>query len=195
MRLRRPLDRFWPSESRTRNGAVILAPHQVEQVRKLVMEYEKGPRRHGGVNKKYVGKNVDVILRDAGIPCDPSKRLALCEVDGDHPFLWTELMMPVLPLVRVRNADEGIDFAVEVEHGYRHTASMHSRNIDKLSKMARAMDCSIFVKNGPNVSGLGWNGEGPTSFTIASPTGEGMTTARSFTRLRRCTLKDRFRIV
>jgi acyl-CoA reductase-like NAD-dependent aldehyde dehydrogenase len=178
-----------------RSGAVVLQPHQVEQVRKLVMEYEKGPRKHGGVNKKYVGKNVDVILRDAGIPCDPSKRIALCEVDVDHPFLWTEMMMPVLPLVRVRNVDEGIDLAVEVEHGYRHTASMHSRNIDKLSKMARRMDCSIFVKNGPNASGLGWNGEGPTSFTIASPTGEGMTTARSFTRLRRCTLKDRFRIV
>jgi acyl-CoA reductase-like NAD-dependent aldehyde dehydrogenase len=178
-----------------RSGAIVLAPHQTEQLRKLVMEYEKGPRRHGGVNKKYVGKNVDVILRDAGIPCDASKRLALCEVDGDHPFLWTELMMPVLPLVRVRTADEGIDLAVEVEHGYRHTASMHSRNIDKLSRMARACDCSIFVKNGPNASGLGWNGEGPTSFTIASPTGEGMTTARSFTRLRRCTLVDRFRIV
>lgn len=182
-------------ELMSHSGAVVLQPHQTEMVRKLVMEYEKGPRKHGGVNKKYVGKNVDVILRDAGIPCDPSKRLALCEVDGDHPFLWTELMMPVLPLVRVRNADEGIDFAVEVEHGYRHTASMHSRNIDMLSKMARAMDCSIFVKNGPHAAGLGWNGEGPTSFTIASPTGEGMTTARSFTRLRRCTLKDRFRIV
>ncbi len=176
-------------------GAVVLAPHQVEQVRRLVLEYEKGPRRHAGVNKKYVGRDVDVILRDAGIPCDPAKRLALCEVDGDHPFLWTEMMMPVLPLVRVRNVDEGIDFALEVEHGYRHTASMHSRNIDKLSKMARACDCSIFVKNGPNAAGLGWNGEGPTSFTIASPTGEGMTTARSFTRLRRCTLVDRFRIV
>jgi len=182
-------------ELMARSGAIVLQPHQTEQLRKLVMEYEKGPRRHGGINKKYVGKNADVILRDAGIPCDSSKRLALCEVDGDHPFLWTELMMPILPLVRVRSADEGIDFAVEVEHGYRHTASMHSRNIDKLSKMARACDCSIFVKNGPNASGLGWNGEGPTSFTIASPTGEGMTTARSFTRLRRCSLVDRFRIV
>ena len=176
-------------------GAVILQPHQTEVLRKLVMEYEKGPRKHGGVNKKYVGKDVQVILRDAGIPCGSDKRLAVCEVDGDHPFLWTELMMPVLPLVRVRHVDEAIDFAVEVEHGYRHTASMHSRNIDKLSKMARACDCSIFVKNGPNAAGLGWNGEGPTSFTIASPTGEGMTTARSFTRLRRCTLVDRFRIV
>ena len=182
-------------ELMSRSGAIVLAPHQTEQLRKLVLEYEKGPRKHGGVNKKYVGKNVDVILRDAGIPCDPSKRLALCEVDADHPFLWTEMMMPVLPLVRVRTVDDGIDFAVEVEHGYRHTASMHSRNIDKLSKMARVMDCSIFVKNGPHAAGLGWHGEGPTSFTIASPTGEGMTTARSFTRMRRCTLKDRFRIV
>jgi len=182
-------------ELMSRAGAIVLQPHQTEQLRKLVMEYEKGPRKHGGVNKKYVGKNVDVILRDAGIPCDAGKRLALCEVDGDHPFLWTELMMPILPLARVRSVDEAIDLALEVEHGYRHTASMHSRNIDKLSKMARLCDCSIFVKNGPNASGLGWNGEGPTSFTIASPTGEGMTTARSFTRLRRCTLKDRFRIV
>jgi propionaldehyde dehydrogenase len=182
-------------EIMSRAGAVVLAPHQTEQLRKMVLEYEKGPRKHGGVNKKYVGKNVDVILRDAGIPCDPSKRIALCEVDADHPFLWTEMMMPVLPLVRVRTVDDGIDFAVEVEHGYRHTASMHSRNIDKLSKMARVMDCSIFVKNGPHAAGLGWHGEGPTSFTIASPTGEGMTTARSFTRMRRCTLKDRFRIV
>ncbi len=182
-------------ENLAAHGAVVLQAHQVEKLRKMILEYEKGPRRHAGVNKKYVGKDIEVILRDAGIPCGPDKRLAICEVDADHPFLWTELMMPVLPLVRLRNVDEAIDFAVAVEHGYRHTASMHSRNIDKLSRMARACDASIFVKNGPNASGLGWNGEGPTSFTIASPTGEGMTTARSFTRIRRCTLVDRFRIV
>jgi acyl-CoA reductase-like NAD-dependent aldehyde dehydrogenase len=105
------------------------------------------------------------------------------------------MMMPVLAMTRIKTCDEAIDFAVEVEHGYRHTASMHSRNIDKLSKMARACDASIFVKNGPNFAGLGYGGEGPTSFTIASPSGEGMTTARSFTRIRRCTLVDHFRIV
>src|SRR4030095_5914294 len=104
-------------------------------------------------------------------------------------------MMPVLPMVRVRSADEAIDLALLVEHRFRHTASMHSRNIDKLSKMARLCDCSIYVKNGPNFAGLGMGGEGPTSFTIASPTGEGMTTARSFTRIRRCTMVDHFRIV
>ena len=182
-------------EHMARSGAIVLAAHQTEQVKKLILESDRGPRRHGVINRKYVGKDAAVILRDAGIACPPEKRLALCEVDADHAFLWTELMMPVLPLVRMRHVDEAIDFAIEVEHGYRHTASMHSRNIDKLHRMARACDCSIFVKNGPNACGLGWNGEGPTSFTIASPTGEGMTTARSFTRIRRCTLVDRFRIV
>jgi len=182
-------------ENMSRSGAIVLGAHQTEQLKKLIIETDKGPRKHGYINRKYVGKDVAVILRDAGIACPPDKRLALCEVDADHTFLWTELMMPVLPLVRVRHVDEAIDFAVEVEWGYRHTASMHSRNIDKLHAMARACDCSIFVKNGPNAAGLGWNGEGPTSFTIASPTGEGMTTAKSFTRIRRCTLVDRFRIV
>jgi acyl-CoA reductase-like NAD-dependent aldehyde dehydrogenase len=182
-------------ENMSRSGAIVLGAHQIEQLKKLIIETDKGPRKHAAINRKYVGKDAAVILRDAGIACPPDKRLALCEVDADHAFFWTELMMPVLPLVRVRHVDEAIALAVEVEHGYRHTASMHSRNIDKLHDMARACDCSIFVKNGPNAAGLGWNGEGPTSFTIASPTGEGMTTAKSFTRVRRCTLVDRFRIV
>ena len=85
--------------------------------------------------------------------------------------------------------------AVQVEHGFGHTALMFSRNIDKLSEMARRINTSIFVKNGPSFAGLGMGGEGYSSFTIASPTGEGMTTARSFTRFRRCTLIDAFRIV
>jgi aldehyde dehydrogenase len=182
-------------EAFARSGAIVLPPHQTEVLRKLVLESERGPRKYAIINRKFVGKDIAVILREAGIPCDPTKRMALCEVDADHPFVWTEMMMPIMPLVRVRNVDEAIDYALLVEHGFRHTASMHSRNIDKLSKMARMCDCSIFVKNGPNYAGLGYGGEGPTSFTIASPTGEGMTTARSFTRLRRCTLVDAFRIV
>ena len=182
-------------EAFARTSAIVLQPHQTERLRSLLFEKENGPRKHAVINRKYVGKSVDVILREAGIPCDPSKRLAVCEVDNDHPFIWTEMMMPVIGLTRVRTVDDAIDYALEVEHGFRHTASMHSRNIDKLSRMARLCDCSIFVKNGPNVAGLGYGGEGPTSFTIASPTGEGMTTARSFTRIRRCTLVDHFRII
>jgi aldehyde dehydrogenase len=182
-------------EALARAGAIVLPPHHTEKLRALLLTRERGPREHADIDRRWVGKDAHVILREAGIPCDPSKRLAVCEVDADHPFLWTEMMMPVIGLTRVRTVDDAIDFALQVEQGNRHTASMHSRNIDKLSRMARECDCSIFVKNGPNAAGLGYGGEGPSSFTIASPTGEGMTTARSFTRLRRCTLVDAFRIV
>ena len=103
--------------------------------------------------------------------------------------------MPVMPLVRVIDVDAAIDLAVECEHGFRHTAVMHSLNIAKLSKMAKTMNCSIFIKNGPSYAGLGHGGAGFTSFTIASPTGEGVTRARTFTRERRCTLVDYFRII
>jgi len=51
------------------------------------------------------------------------------------------------------------------------------------------------VKNASNLAGLGLGGEGYTSFTIASPTGEGLTTVLNFTRERRCTLKEHFRFV
>jgi len=95
----------------------------------------------------------------------------------------------------MQNVDEAIEFAVRVEHGFRHTASIHSKDIVKLSTMAKMMNCSLFVKNGPNYAGLGEGGSGYASFTIASPTGEGMTRARTFTRERRCTLVDYFRII
>jgi acyl-CoA reductase-like NAD-dependent aldehyde dehydrogenase len=104
-------------------------------------------------------------------------------------------MMPIMPLVRVRDAEEAIRLAKSSEHGFRHTAVMHSKHLDHLDRMARVMDCSLFVKNGPSYTGLGFGGEGFCSFTIASPTGEGVTNPISFSRLRRCILKDSFRIV
>jgi acyl-CoA reductase-like NAD-dependent aldehyde dehydrogenase len=100
-----------------------------------------------------------------------------------------------MPLARVRTADEAIDLAIKAEHGFGHTASMFSKHLDHLDRMAREINCSIFVKNGPTLAGLGYGGEGYTSFSIASPTGEGLTGPRSFTRERRCTLVDHFRIV
>jgi acyl-CoA reductase-like NAD-dependent aldehyde dehydrogenase len=142
-----------------------------------------------------IGKNAAVILSKIGISIDAKVRLAIMEVAQDHPLVWTEQMMPILPLVRVRNADEGIDLAKRVESGNYHTAVMHSRNIDNLSRMAREVNTTIFVKNGPAYAGLGFGGEGFTSFSIASPTGEGLTNPRSFSRERRCVLVDHFRIV
>jgi propionaldehyde dehydrogenase len=104
-------------------------------------------------------------------------------------------MMPVLPIVRVENVSEAIRLGVEVEQGNRHTAVMHSNHIDHMTTFAREVETTIFVKNGPSYAGIGLGGEGHTAFTIAGPTGEGLTSARTFTRVRRCTLVDAFRII
>jgi acyl-CoA reductase-like NAD-dependent aldehyde dehydrogenase len=121
--------------------------------------------------------------------------LIVAEVEEDHPLVWTEQLMPVLPIVRVPDVNHAIDVAIEAEAGCYHTAVMHSKNLDNLHKMAVKCDCTIFVKNGRSQAGLGLGGEGCTSFTIASPTGEGMTGPSAFSRWRRCVLVDHFRIV
>lgn len=182
-------------EELKKNGAFELNEKQIEQVTRLVIAEPGGPGREGAAEKKYVGKNADFIAKEIGLPVPPQTRLLLCEVGREHPLVWTEQLMPVMPLVRVKDVDEAIDLAVECEHGFRHTAIMHSLNIAKLSKMAKATNCSIFIKNGPSYAGLGFGGAGFASFTIASPTGEGVTRARTFTRERRCTLVDYFRII
>jgi propionaldehyde dehydrogenase len=178
-----------------KNGAYLLSPEQVRQVTELVITDPGRPGHEGSPNKKFVGKNASFIATAMGLNVPESTRLLLCEVDVNHPLVWTEQLMPVMPLVRVPNVDDAIDLAVRCEHGFRHTATMHSLNIAKLSKMAKAMNCSLFVKNGPSYAGLGKGGAGFTSFTIASPTGEGLTRAKTFTRERRCTLVDYFRII
>ena len=177
------------------NGAYELNKEQVAALTKIVIAEPGGPGREGVPNKNFVGKNASCIAREIGLDLPDSVRMLLCEVDKDHPLVWTEQLMPVMPLVRVTNVDEAILLAQRCEHGFRHTAIMHSMNIEKLSKMAKLMNCSIFIKNGPCYAGLGAGGAGFTSFTIASPTGEGLTRARTFTRERRCTLVDSFRIV
>jgi propionaldehyde dehydrogenase len=182
-------------EEMKKNGAYELNAEQIKQITALVISDPGKPGHEGAANKKYVGKNADFIAKDIGLTVPSSTRLLLCEVDKDHPLVWTEQLMPVMPLVRVKDVDTAIDLAVEVEHGFRHTAIMHSLNIDKLSKMAKVMNCSIFIKNGPSYAGLGFGGAGFASFTIASPTGEGVTKASTFTRERRCTLVDHFRII
>src|SRR5690606_29947659 len=122
-------------------------------------------------------------------------RLLFVETEPEHPFAVTELMMPIIPVIRAAHANEAIDLAVKLEDGCRHTAAMHSKNLDNLDRMANAINTSIFVKNGPCLAGLGFGGEGWTSMTISTPTGEGVTCAATFVRTRRCTMVDSFRIV
>ncbi len=176
-------------------GGYIIPKSKLEELERVMFKKMAGPRGHATINRDLIGKNANFILGKMGITLPDSIRSGVIEVPEDHPMLWTEQMMPIMPVCRVPNADHAIDIAVQMEGGCRHTATMHSKNIDNLSRMARLIDCSIFVKNGRSQAGLGYGGEGPTSFTIASPTGEGMTTPFSFTRLRRCVLVDHFRIV
>jgi acyl-CoA reductase-like NAD-dependent aldehyde dehydrogenase len=173
----------------TRRGCLLLDARQVRDLERVVLEGDS-------TNKKFVGKNASVIAEQIGLRGHgPDLRLLLCDVAEEHPFVQHELLMPVIGLVRVRDAAEAIAAALRVEHGFHHTAVMHSTNIDNMAAMARVCNCSIFVKNDCNLAGLGLGGEGYTSFTIASPTGEGLTTAIHFTRERRCTLKEAFRFV
>jgi acyl-CoA reductase-like NAD-dependent aldehyde dehydrogenase len=169
-------------------GAYELRGPEIAVVEKLVVD-------GWHPNKDFVGKDASHILRAAGISFTGDPRLIFADVPFEHPFIQAELLMPVIGFTRAKDVHEAIQLALKAEHGFRHTASMYSKNIDNLHEMARAADCSIFIKNGPNFNGLGFEGPGSTSFTIASPTGEGMTNASHFTRRRRCVLKDHFRIV
>lgn len=177
------------------NGAVVLTKPQVTAIEKVIFEEMRGPRKPGVTNKKWVGKNANVILEQIGMRVPDTVRLAVLDVPVDHPLIWTEQLMPVLPVARVASADEAIDLAIAAEHRFGHSAAMHSMHLGNLSRMAREINVSIFVKNGPIYSGLGEGGEGYSSFSIASPTGEGLTDPRAFSRERRCVLKDHFRIV
>jgi acyl-CoA reductase-like NAD-dependent aldehyde dehydrogenase len=179
----------------SQRGAVKITPWQLERLMKVILAEDHGPGKHGVVNKDLVGKSPKQILGEIGMSVDEGVRLAVVETDAQHQLVWTEQLMPIIPLVRVRNAHEAIDLAKAVEQGMGHTAVMHSKNLDILSRMSREINTSIFVKNGPSLAGLGFGGEGFTSFSIASPTGEGLTSARDFTRVRRCVLVDAFRIV
>jgi acyl-CoA reductase-like NAD-dependent aldehyde dehydrogenase len=178
----------------TESGAVLIGRKWLHALERLLFVSQKGPREEAAINRDLIGKNASVILEKVGLHVPPSTRLGIVEVDENHPLLWTEQMMPILPVCRVPNADFAIDLAVQVEGGNRHTAVMHSKNLDNLSRMAKRCDCSIFVKNGRSQAGLGLDAEGYCSFTIASPTGEGLTSPRSFSRWRRCVLVDHFRI-
>ncbi len=173
----------------TQHGAWLMTdPAQIQALWELVSNDKGGP------DVNFVGKSAAYILEKAGLPVPDGVKVILMETPGDHPFVREEMMMPILPVVRARNVDEAIDMARVFENGNRHTAMMHSTNVEKLTKMAKLLQTTIFVKNAPSYAGIGVGGEGFTTFTIAGPTGEGLTSARSFCRKRRCVMSDALHI-
>ena len=182
-----------------KNGAYMLTAEQTAKLVDTVLVWAK-PKKEGQepkqvINKDWVGRDAKKILEAIGITPKEDTRCIICETEFSHPFVQVELMMPILPIVRCDSFDDCVEMAVKAEHGNRHTAHLHSKNVDHMTQYAKAIETTIFVKNAPSYAGIGFNAEGWTTFTIAGPTGEGITSPRSFTRLRRCVLSDALYII
>lgn len=175
-----------------KNGAYRISGDDIDKVVNTVLIKKDD---HYVINRKYVGKDASVILRDSGVSFTGNPRLIIAEVDKYHPFIMVEMLMPVLGIARVYSFEEAVEEACRAEQNCRHSAMIHSTNVHNMSIAARRLNTTIFVKNAPSYSGLGFGGEGFPTLTIATPTGEGLTSARSFTRQRRCVLYGDFRII
>jgi aldehyde dehydrogenase len=180
-----------------KQGAVRLNSAQLDRLTKEAFSFKEG---HGGgcpepvVNKALIGKDAAVLAKAAGVNVPEKVELLFAETDKEHAFVKEEQMMPFVPIVRVKSVQEGIEASLAAEHNYKHTSIIHSHDVEHMTAMARALDTTLFIKNGPCMAGLGLGGEGYLSYSIATPTGEGVTNPRTFTRVRRCVMVDNLRI-
>ncbi len=179
----------------SRAGAHRLNAAEVDRMTKVAFSPPEKPGDHWHLNRDLIGKDASVLAEQIGVKIPASATLLFGETNIDNPFVPEEQMMPFVPFIKVRDVAEGIRLAKEAEHGFRHTSLIHSRNVRNMTVMGKELDTTLFIKNGPCGAGLGLGGEGYLSFSIAGPTGEGVTTPLTFTRQRRCTLVDDLRIV
>jgi aldehyde dehydrogenase len=179
-----------------RAGAARLNAREVDQLTSVaIASVGEGEDKHDVAAKDFIGQDATVLARAIGKNVPVKTELLFAETDEHNPFVPVEQMMPFIPFVRVRDVDEAIEKAKFYEHGFRHTSMIHSHNVRNMTRMGRALDTTLFVKNGPCMAALGLGGEGYLSFSIATPTGEGVTTPLTFTRERRCSLIDDLRII
>jgi aldehyde dehydrogenase len=180
-----------------RAGAFELDAAQIDRLTRAAFTFDgdgKGCAR-AHVKKDFVGKDVTVLAAAAGVRAPANTQLLFGETDEDHPFVVEEQMMPFIPVVRVRDVDAAIAAAVKAEHGYRHTAIIHTQNVETATRMARAMNTTLFIHNAASPASLGVGGPGYFSHSIATPTGEGITTPLTFTRERQMVVGNALRIV
>jgi len=180
-------------EHLVKHGAYEITRQQGEELVKHIFKEVKGPGEPGVINMDYIGRTPTYILNSIGLKVGPEARIVILETDKDHPLVWTEQIMPVLPLIRCPDADQAIEWAIAAEQGNGHTMAIHSNDVNRIQKMASMARCAAFVKNGScGLASVGVEGEGYISFHIAT-NGEGHTRPRMFTRIRRCVFKDDFR--
>lgn len=175
-------------------GGFILSSGQIEQLTRLAFTVDpKDGKPH--VNKDYVGRDASWLAQQVGVKVPPATQLLVGETGFNHTFVQLEQMMPFVPFVRVKDVDQAIDLAIESEHGYRHTAIIHSQNLQTITRFGRLANTTLFVVNGPSPSGLGLGGQGHLSYSIATPTGEGITTPLTFTKYRRVMITGSLRMI
>jgi aldehyde dehydrogenase len=177
------------------NGGYRLNSSQIDQLTKLAFSPPEKAGGHWTLNRDLVGKDAAVLASLIGVNVPAATQILYGETDTSNPFVPEEQMMPFIPFVRVRDAMSAIEASQEFEHGYKHTSIIHTRNVRTMTTMGRLMDTTLFIKNGPCMAGLGLGGEGYLSYSIATPTGEGVTNPLTFTRQRRCALVDDLRII
>jgi len=179
-----------------RAGALRLSAAEIDALTRVaIATVGEGENKHDVPAKEFLGKDAAVLAQGIGRRIPDGVELLFGETDESNPFVPVEQMMPFIPFVRARDIDHAIDMAYRSEHGFGHTAVIHSNNVRNMTKMGKRMDTTLFVKNGPSMAGLGLGGEGYLSFSIATPTGEGPTTPLTFTRERRCSMIDDLRIL
>lgn len=179
----------------SRHGGYRLNPQQIEQLTKIAFSPPEQPGGHAVLNRDLVGKDASVLAERIGVSVPKGTEILYGETDTSNPFVPEEQMMPFVPFVRARDVDHAIELAYEFEHGFGHTAVIHSHNVRNMTRMGRLMDTTLFIKNGPSMAGLGLGGEGYLSYSVATPTGEGVTNPLTFTRRRRCVMVDDLRVV
>ncbi len=182
-------------EAMSRHGGFRLNATQIDDLTRLTFSPPKEPGGHWGLNRDLVGLDAPVLAEKIGVRVPAGTQLLYGETDVTNPFVPEEQMTTFVPFVRARNAQHAIELAYEFEHGFGHTALIHSRDVHNMTVMGRLMNTTLFIKNGPCMSGLGLGGEGYLSFSVATPTGEGVTNPLTFTRQRRCVMVDDLRIV
>ena len=173
------------------NGAVKINSNAVDRLSKTVFDNKNG---HYVLKRDLVGKDAQELATAAGTSVGSAAKMLFAQTDANHPFVIEEQMMPMLPIVAVRTFEEAIDAAMKAEHNYRHSAIIHSLDVTRMTAMARALNTTLFVKNGPSTAGLGLGGEGYLSYSIATTTGEGISNPKTFTRRRRCVMVDNLNI-
>ena len=174
-------------------GAYEINTSQGEELLKEIFNEIKAPGEPGVINMDFIGRSPSFILKSIGLEVGNEAQIVILETDKNHPLVWTEQIMPVLPIVRCRNADEAIEAALAAEQGNGHTMAIHSNCIQNIKKMSSRAKCAAFVKNSScGLASVGVAGEGYISFHIAT-NGEGQTRPRMFTLIRRCVMVNDFR--